>query len=314
MQVAYLFSGQGAERTGMGAEFYQTDPQFRSAFDQASRLLDLDLPQICFNADERLQTTEYAQPALVALSWALYQTSQAQLPPASALLGLSLGEYSALLAGGQLSLADGLALVKARGHLMAQACQATPGEMVVVLKADAAQIATACELGQQSGFVAVANYNSAQQTVLGGTPAGIAAAVAYLRTQGVKRILPLAVSGAFHTLLMQPAATAFIPYLTQSRFNAGTLPVWSNTTKLPFTTATLATTLAQQMVQPTYFAACVTQLALKGVDTFIEFGPAPILARLVKQTVPTAKVYQVADPQTLAATVAELGVTNGSKR
>ncbi|MFC6169045.1 ACP S-malonyltransferase [Loigolactobacillus jiayinensis] len=314
MQVAYLFSGQGAERAGMGAEFYQHNLQFKQAFDQASQILELDLPQLCFTADSRLQTTEYAQPALVALNWALYQASQAQLPPANALLGLSLGEYGALLAGGQLTLNDGLMLVKARGHLMAQACQQQAGEMVVVLKASAAQIEAACVAGQQQGAVMVANYNSPQQVVLGGTTAGIAAAVAYLRAQGVKRILPLPVSGAFHTPLMQSAATAFTPYLAQCCFSAGELPVWSNTTCTPFTAATLATTLAQQMVQPTHFAACIKALVQQGVDTFVEFGPAPVLARLVKQTAPHAQVYQVADPESLTNTVIELEVAHGITR
>lgn len=314
MQVAYLFSGQGAERTGMGAAFYQQNAQFKQAFDRASQILGIDLLQLCFTANQRLQTTAYAQPALVALNWAIYQAVQAELPPAQALLGLSLGEYGALIAGGQLSVVNGLTLVKARGRLMAQACQTNPGAMAVVLKARAEQIEAACVVGQQSGLVAVANYNSPQQVVLSGTTAGVTAASNYLREHGVKRVLPLAVSGAFHTPLMQSAATAFKPYLTQSRFATGTVPVWSNTTVAPFTATKLAATLNRQMVQPTHFAACVTELSNQGIDTFIELGPAPVLSRLVKQTLPTAKIYQIADPQTLAVTVTELEVAHGSNR
>ncbi|KRK39893.1 ACP S-malonyltransferase [Loigolactobacillus bifermentans] len=295
MKYAILFSGQGAQFAGMGQTFDAEAPLFHQHFMAYGKALGWDLPALCFTENERLQETAYAQAAIVAYSLAVYESVKSLLPAPTAMLGLSLGEYSALAASGFMTATATLQLVQQRGRLMAQAAADQPGAMAAVMNATPEQLAQAC----QADDVTVANYNTPKQVVLSGTTAGVAQASAILKQLGVRRVLPLPVSGAFHSALMQPAQAPLAAALAQTTVQAGQVPVWSNTTQQPFTVATLRDTLTQQLVSPTYFATCLQALAAQGVTHFIEMGPGKTLTQFVRKTIPEAQAIAIQQPTDL---------------
>lgn len=295
MKYAILFSGQGAQFAGMGQDFDAENTIFHQCFAAYGQALNWDLAALCFEKNQHLQETTYAQGAIVAYSLAVYQSLKTLLPPPAAMLGLSLGEYSALAASGFMTANATLRLVQQRGQFMAQAAATNPGAMVAVLNATPEQLQQAC----QAAGVTVANYNTPKQVVLSGTTSGIAQASATLKRLGVRHVLPLAVSGAFHSALMQPAQAPLKAALEQIAIRPGQVPVWSNTTEKPFTVPTLRATLTQQLVSPTYFVTCLHALAAQGITHFIEVGPGKTLTQFVRKTLPAAQAIAITQPADL---------------
>jgi [acyl-carrier-protein] S-malonyltransferase len=296
MTDAILFSGQGAQFAGMGQNFDAENTTFHQCFATYGAALGWDLSALCFEENAKLQETAYAQGAIVAYSLAIYQSLKPFLTQPAAMLGLSLGEYSALAASGFLTAADTLKLVQQRGRFMAEAAAAQPGAMLAVLKATPDQLTQAC----QASGVTVANYNTPQQVVLSGSVAGIEQAQVVLKQLGVRRVLPLPVSGAFHSALMQPAQAPLAAALAQTPVQAGQVPVWSNTTQQPFDADSLRETLTQQLVSPTYFATCLEALAQQGVTRFIEVGPGKTLTQFVRKTLPGVTAIAITQPADFA--------------
>jgi [acyl-carrier-protein] S-malonyltransferase len=246
------------------------------------------------------------QPALVAYSVAMHEVAAAALPDETALAGLSLGEYSALIAGGGISLEDGLKLVAARGKAMAAACQAHPGSMLAVMTGDTAVIAAAC---QQASDVWPANYNGPKQTVLAGSKAGLAQVEAWLSDQGV-RTVPLKVAGGFHSPLMADAQPPLRAALDQVHVFDPATPVISTTALEPFSAENMRSILAAQVAEPTKFADVVRQLKAAGIDTVIELGPKPVLSKMIKRIDRSMTTHLISNAASLNAVI---DLNNGVK-
>nr|WP_232843725.1 ACP S-malonyltransferase [Secundilactobacillus angelensis] len=307
MKVGLLFSGQGSQKTGMGQDLYQQNGTYRTLIDQASQILDIDLPKLYFDsaAADQLSETRFTQPAIVAMSCALYEVVKAQLPTVTAGIGLSLGEYSALAASGYMTTAQALKLVKLRGGLMQQASDAQPSKMVAIMNTPIAVIQEACDAVKSNGLVAIANINTPKQVVIGGEVKAVDAAVAYLETHDVKRMVPLKVSGAFHTPLMQPAQTELHDALTQVDWTQGSFPVISTTTGEPFVVENLTQTLTDQLVSTTRFTDAIQKLTGQ-VDAVIELGPGKTLMSFARKTVKGINYYHIDDIETLNQTMTAL--------
>ncbi|GAX02722.1 ACP S-malonyltransferase [Secundilactobacillus pentosiphilus] len=307
LKVGLLFSGQGAQKTGMGEDLYQQNAAYKAVIDQASQVLDLDLAKLYFDvsATDQLSETQYTQPAIVAMSCALYKVVQQALPDVAAGIGLSLGEYSALAASGFMTMEQALKLVKLRGRLMQQASDAAPSKMVAVMNTPIALIQEACEAAQTTGLVAIANINTPKQVVIGGEVKAVDAAVDYLTSKDVKRMVPLKVSGAFHTPLMKPAQSQLYDALAKVSWTQGSFPVISTTTGTPFKAEALTQTLTQQLVSTTRFTDAIQQLTGQ-VDAVIELGPGKTLMGFARKTVKGIDYYHIDSIETLHQTMTAL--------
>nr|WP_281349176.1 ACP S-malonyltransferase [Secundilactobacillus folii] len=302
-----LFSGQGAQKTGMGQDLYDHNETYRQVIDQASDTLEMDLPKLYFDKAEsaHLNATSFTQPAIVAMSLALYEAVKPDLHQIVAGIGLSLGEYSALAASGFLTETTALQLIKRRGKLMQEASDLKPSKMVAIMSTPIDLIQAACESGRQKGVVAIANVNTPKQVVIGGEVAAVDLAVDFLSNHDVSRMVPLQVSGAFHTPLMAPAQTGLNQALQQVNWQKGSFPVISNTTNEPFKTTSLTTTLTNQLVSTTRFADAIQQLAGQ-IDAVIELGPGKTLMSFARKTIKGINYYHIDDQKTLDETLTAL--------
>lgn len=281
-----LFSGQGGQVPYLTASDIKSYPIMAATFAEASSCLAMDMVTLWTDDHyrEQLLQTQWAQPAIVTLSVALYRTWCTKHQPPAWLMGLSLGEYSALIASGALSLSAGLKLIQQRGQLMQAACNEHPGVMAAVLTANSDQVEQLCVTAQRAGYqVSLANYNSSKQVVIGGTAAGVAVVQDQLKAAG-QRTIPLKVSGAFHTDLMAEANDLFAHVVDQTKWHPLTTPVISNTTGQPFTDKTLVPTLKKQMVTATHFAQGLAWASQQGADQVVEVGPTRSLVKFAQQT------------------------------
>lgn len=313
MGIALLFSGQGAQRPGMGIDL-MGDPLFNRTVAEASAATGLDLAKIMQGDHGELDQTRYVQPALVTVSLGLYRMLQRDLDLAvSGMVGLSLGEYGALIASGALDFASGMQLLAFRGQAMQAVADQTPSAMAALLKPDVAAVEAICDQIIAAGdLVAVANYNTAKQVVIGGTEAGVARAVEEIQAQkAAKRAIPLQVSGAFHTALFAPVQAQLAKRLAAVPVHEPRVPVVSNTTTAPFEAATLRDTLAQQVAHPTHFGAGLARLAAEApVTRTLELGPGKTLISFAAATLPGVAASHISNQQEYEAFLAE--VQNGN--
>ncbi len=300
--VAFLFSGQGAQHVGMGADLIHL-PEVRQIFDDAGRCLGFDLASICLNGPESLLTeTRYCQPALYVHGLACAAALQARVPVAAThAAGLSLGEFTAHACAGTFSFADGLSLVATRGAAMQEACDATAGGMLSLVGAtteQAREIAAECDLD-------VANLNCPGQIVLSGEASRIEGAVAAAKARGIKRAIPLKVAGAYHSRLMQPARDKLAAALAGAALAEPRIPVVANFTAAPAAgPAAIRDTLLQQVTGSVRWEESILHLRGLGVRHFIEFGPGGVLAGLLKRIDPDLRGASVGNAETLEKAVA----------
>ena len=300
-RYAILFPGQGSQRVGMGADLFSVHADLLGG--PADRILGWSLESLVVRGpQEELTRTEHAQPALYAVSSALWRALDEALPtrPAAA-AGHSLGEYTALAASGAISYEDGLALVAERGRAMAAAAAVgEPSGMAAVIGADLDQAeAVAADCRAVGGRLWVANINAPSQIVLAGSEADIEWLCENARSLGIRRAVPLAVAGAFHSPFMRPAAERLQAALDATTFSPPRFPVYANTTARP--TEDPARQLAEQLVQPVQFAPTLERMAADGITTFVHVGPGDVTAGLVKRTIPDAVVHVVSDLTEVAA-------------
>lgn len=296
MKLGILFSGQGAQKAGMGSDLYDALPGYQETIDRASNILGYDLQSVA-NDDSKISQTAYAQPAILAMSTAIVNALGDALPTPLAGLGLSLGEYSALTAAGALSFDQAVAIIKDRGIYMQTAGEANPGKMVAVM-GDNQQLVedVLAKLQSEGKRVYPANYNTFAQLVIGGVAADVDVAMTALTEAGIQRMVELPVSGAFHTPLLTQAAKQLTERLTNETFAPFNYPVYSNTTGEAFSTDTLFDTLTKQIISPTYFAQALQRMLDDGVDTFIEVGPSDTLIKFAKKIAPKdVKRYAITD-------------------
>ncbi len=292
---AWLFPGQGAQHVGMGRELHEQSAAARAVFEAADEALGFSLSALCFEGPEDdLTRTVNTQPALVthaiaALLAAVEAGSVTRQPAFVA--GHSLGEYAALIVAGAVSFEDGLRLVRERGRLMQQACDATPGTMAAVLGLEPDAVSALCE---QHG-AAICNINAPGNITVGGASEAVTAVSDAATEAGASRVVPLEVAGAFHTPLMQDAAAALRPVLAGAAFDDPRLTVVSNVSGRVLSSATeLPDELANQVTSPVLWADSVRTMLDGGVTSFVEFGPGRVLTGLVRRSERSAALRNVA--------------------
>ena len=290
MSKAYIFPGQGSQVPGMGKALYERSAEAREMMDRANEILGFPITDIMFGEDaEALKATRVTQPAIFIHSVVLARCSGLETPAMVA--GHSLGEFSALVAAGAMDFEDGLRLVAVRASAMQKCCEQVPGTMAAVIKLPTETVEEIC--ASCTGLVIPANYNSEGQIVISGEAEAVAEACAKMKEAGAKRALPLAVSGAFHSPLMEPARLELAEAIDKAPFQVPVCPIYQNVTALPSTDPeVIKDNLLRQLTSPVRWTQTVQNMVADGADSFLEIGPGTVLQGLVKRIAP-----EVADIQ-----------------
>jgi len=296
-KVAYIFPGQGAQTVGMGKDLYDSFDSVKALFKQADDAVGFALSKIFFEGpEEELKKTSNAQPALVAVSMAYLKAAQEvggkNLPAPSFMAGHSLGEYTALAAANAIDFSTAVYLAKERGRLMYEAGLKTPGGMMAMIGIDEAALAEVCKA---TGTV-IANINSPGQLVISGALENIAKAGEMAKAKGAARAIPLQVSGAFHSPLMQPAVEGMTQILGKVTFKDPSVPIIANVTALPLTHGSqIKDELLKQLCSSVQWQRSVEYMVQNGVGKFIEIGPGKVLAGLVKRISKESEMVNIGD-------------------
>lgn len=308
-KVAFLFPGQGSQTVGMGKALADKNEAVMAIFKRADERLEIPLSKLIFEGPEaELTLTTNTQPALLTTSIAILEVLKAADIQADYLAGHSLGEYSALVAGGALSFEDAVFAVRKRGIFMEEAVPAGVGAMAAILGMDRDALT---ELTQQvtdgGNVVELANLNCPGQIVISGSKAGVEEASNLAKEKGARRIIPLQVSGPFHSSLMKPAAEKLADVLDQLTINNALIPVVANVSATEVTDASdIKKKLIDQVYSPVLWEDTVQYLLDQGVDTFIEIGSGNVLSGLVKKVNRQVRVFAVNDIETLERTVTSI--------
>lgn len=312
MAIAYIFPGQGSQYPGMGRNLAEDFPAARKVFEEVDDALGFSISRLCFEGPpEALQLTENTQPAILSVSVAAFRAMVAEgFPEPDCLAGHSLGEYSALVAAGALSLADAAITVRARGRYMQDAVAAGRGAMAAVIGVSLEQIEKVCAEAAEDQVCAPANINSPNQVVIAGNTEAIDRAIEKLKEIGAKRAVKLNVSAPFHCALMMPAQERLAQDLEKLTLEHLRAPLVSNVDAALISKAGEARdSLVRQVTSPVCWQDSVDLLVRRGIDTFIEVGPGKVLSGLMRQITRDVNCFNVEDSASLKTAGANLGVS-----
>jgi [acyl-carrier-protein] S-malonyltransferase len=305
-KLAIIFPGQGSQTVGMGKVFAETNQEVQSIFEQADKKLGFSLSNLIFEGpqDELTKTTN-TQPALLTTSIALFNQFKKADIAADYMAGHSLGEYTALVAAGAIAFEDGVYAVRKRGEFMEEAVPNREGAMAAVLGLDRDTLAEAVEKASAEGeIVGLANMNCPGQIVISGSRKGVELASQLAKEAGAKRVLPLEVSGPFHSQLMKPASGRLQEVLDLLSISEANSPVIANVNAQEMTQPEeIKERLLEQLYSPVLWEDSVKHMIELGVDTFVEIGPGKVLSGLVKKVDRSVQTYSISDEETLLATI-----------
>lgn len=290
-KIAFLFPGQGAQKAGMGKDFYEKYETARQIFDQASQWLDMDMKALCFEENDRLDLTEYTQAALVTTCLAMEKVVEEQGLYPDVTAGLSLGEYCAVEAAGGMKLQDAVTTVRKRGILMEQAVPAGKGSMAAVLGMDSRDIEKVTDSIED---VEIANYNCPGQIVITGKTEAVCEASQKLKEAGARRVMPLKVSGPFHSPMLSEAGKELGQVLAQVEISPLKIPYVTNVTAQYVTDSSQTKALLEKQISSSVrWQQSVEAMIADGVDTFVEIGPGKTLAGFVKKISKDVQIYNI---------------------
>ena len=303
-KTMFMFPGQGAQYIGMGKAMYDEFDKAREIFDKASAVTGLDIPALCFEENDRINITEYTQIAMLATEAAIYAVMEEKGLKCDYTAGLSLGEYGALIAAGVLSYEDAFKVVRKRGIFMQEAVP-TGGAMAAVLGMDAETIEKICS--QAEGYAAIANYNCPGQIVITGEQAAVEKASEALKEAGAKRVVPLNVSGPFHSKMLIPAGEKLGAVIDEVTIGDFRVPYVSNVTaQLVTDSVNIKDLLVKQISSSVRWQQTIELMLDEGVDTFVEIGPGKTLTGFMRKINKEGKeiqVYHIENPEELKAYV-----------
>lgn len=305
-KIAFIFPGQGAQCVGMGKDLYDNFEASKNVFDTADKVLNKSITKMCFEGpEEDLKQTVNTQPSIVTMSIAALEALKSQLditPDYTA--GHSLGEYCAMYCAGVMNLETTLKAIQERANLMSTVFG---GSMAAIIGASDEQLKAGLEEGSKIGYVDVANYNSPVQVVITGDEAAVKAAGDYMLSNGVKRVVPLAVSGAFHSKFMEDAGKKFENFVSGLNLNNAKIPVITNVDAKETINATdFAQKMPKQIYSSVHWTQTIQKMSGNGVEIFVEIGPGKVLSGLNKKIIPDGKVFNICDKESLEVTINSL--------
>ncbi len=309
-KIAVVFPGQGAQHVGMGRTFYDFSQAGKEIFDSASKALDKDMADLCFFSDEdTLRMTENTQPSILTVSYMIYQSLVEAGLKADGFSGLSLGEFTALVAGGALDFEDAVQIVRARGRFMQEEVPAGKGAMAAILGMDREPIEALCKELSTEGIVSVANYNCPQQIVIAGEAPLVEKAIERLKAIGAKKAVQLPVSAPFHTKMLTGAGEKLREVMANYTVKPLEKRVYTNVTAKAYQVEdNIAEMLVKQVSESVRFEDQIREMIQDGFDTFIEVGPGSTLTKFIKKISKDVKLYSietVEDMESLAALIGE---------
>lgn len=308
-KIAFVFPGQGAQTVGMGKDAYETSSSARSLFDRADQQLGYALSELIFQGpEEELKLTYHTQPALLTVSAAMLELIADSGMKPDYVAGHSLGEYSALVAASALRFEDAVKTVRLRGEFMDKAVPAGEGAMAAVLGAEREALQALCnQVSAEAGSVELANVNCPGQIVVSGSKAGVDAIVARGKEAGAKRVIPLEVSGPFHSSLMRPAASQLADVLSEVELATPIVPVVANVTASPVQDAeTIRRLLVEQVYSPVLWEDSIKRMIADGVEMFVEIGSGSVLAGLIKKTDRNVRIFSLNSVEAVDAWLKEV--------
>lgn len=306
-KIAFIFPGQGAQKAGMGKDFYHTYESAKQVFDQASQWLDLDMKELCFEENDKLDLTEYTQAALVTTCLAIEKVVEEKGLHPDVTAGLSLGEYCAIEVAGGMSLEDAVRTVRKRGILMEQAVPAGQGGMAAVLGMTGEQIE---EVIEPIAGASIANYNCPGQIVITGVKSAVEEASEKLSQAGAKRVVPLNVSGPFHSAMLEDAGKELASVLEQVQTNELKMPYVTNVTAEYVENSTeIKGLLAKQISSSVRWQQSMEKMIAEGVDTFVEIGPGKTLAGFMRKISKDVKMYNIQTVEDVDAVIEKIQST-----
>lgn len=307
--IGLVFPGQGSQSVGMGKALYDAYPSLKPVYDEATTVLGYDVAELCFTGPaERLNRTEFTQPALLVSSVAALKLFEPVGIKPIAVAGHSLGEYSALVAAGGLSFRDAVGLVQKRGRYMSEAVAPGTGLVAALLGLTAETVKDVCRIASPVGVVAAANFNSPGQVVIAGEKAAVERAIELAKAQGCKKAIALPVSVPVHTPLMQQAADRLAKDLATVRWSNLSAPLVNNAEAKAISRADeIQPSLVRQLPSSVLWENTVQTMGRMGVTTFVEIGPGTVLTGLIRRILPEAKLLNVNDPKSLDATLKAVG-------